>query len=235
MRLHSLFRTLGFDVIRYPAGTSYLTELKRLLDLARPDLVADVGGNRGQFVELLRAAGYDGDVVSFEPVARTSAALIERARGDSRWTVEALGMGDRNESRAIRVPNGEEDDMASFLSPTELGLRVFPELGDTTTETVEVRRLDEVLADREGRLFLKIDTQGWELPVLEGARGILDQVAAVQTELVVDPIYAEGNDYLTVLAWLRDAGFTPTAFVPVAILETGVCELDCLLRRTRNA
>lgn len=231
MDLHALFQRLGFDVIRWPAGTSYHVELQRLLAATRPDLVADIGGNRGQFADHLRAAGYKGAIVSFEPVAATAAVLADRANRDPLWTIEPYALGDRQEERTINVP-AADDSLASFLQPTEQGRVHFPQLIEPATETVEIRRLDSVLADRRSRLFLKVDTQGWDLRVLKGATGVLDRIVAVQIELALEPLYAGADEYITVLAWLRDAGFTPTAFFTVASDQKRTYEVDCLLRRT---
>jgi FkbM family methyltransferase len=245
---HSLFRRFGVDVVRWSATgyqgdlrelheTSYQTELRsgyraelrRLFDDTRPDLLVDVGGNRGQFVRDARASGYMGEVVSFEPVAATASALREYANTDPLWTVETCGLGDREECRAIQIPAA--DDLASFLKPTDRGLAVLPDLADTRVETVEVRRLDDALGDRGSRIFLKIDTQGWDMHVLRGASSVFERIVAVQIELALDPLYEGADDYLGTLGWLRDAGFAPTAYFPVLVAGGRLYEIDCLLGR----
>jgi len=64
----------------------------------------------------------------------------------------------------------------------------LPESRIIGTETVPVRRLDDVLADdlaASRSVFLKIDTQGFEAQVLRGSDGILDRVSLVELELSV--------------------------------------------------
>jgi FkbM family methyltransferase len=246
---HSLLRRFGVDVVRWSASTGYqgglrelletsyrtelrsgyLAELRTLLDETRPDLLVDVGGNRGEFVRDARASGYRDQIISFEPVAATASALRKRANSDPLWTVETCGLGDRDERRVIQVPAA--DDLASFLKPTDRGLAVLPHLAETRVETVEVRRLDDVLGDRGTRIFLKVDTQGWDMHVLSGASSVVERVVAVQIELALDPLYKGADDYLSILAWLRRAGFAPTAYFPVLVIGGRVYEVDCLLRR----
>jgi FkbM family methyltransferase len=162
-------------------------------------------------------------------VAATADVLRECADSDPLWTVETCALGDREERRAIQIP--VTDDLASFLKPTDRGLAVLPHLADTRVETVEVRRLEDVLGDRGTRIFLKVDTQGWDMHVLRGASSLLDRIVAVQIELALDPLYKGADDYLSMLGWLRDAGFAPTAYFPVLVVGGRLYEIDCLLRR----
>ena len=65
---------------------------------------------------------------------------------------------------------------------------MFPTLGSpTATQKVEVCRLDEIFARVVGdapdpRVLLRIDTQGYDLRVLEGAAGVLDRIVALQVD-----------------------------------------------------
>jgi hypothetical protein len=65
------------------------------------------------------------------------------------------------------------------------------------------------------RVLLKTDTQGWDLEVIEGARGCLHHVVAVQAELSVRPIYEGQPDWRTELAALEHDGFTPVHLATV--------------------
>ena len=58
----------------------------------------DVGANTGQFAQDLRASGYRGHIVSFEPLSDAHAALLVTASWDPLWDVAdrcAVGAGDR--------------------------------------------------------------------------------------------------------------------------------------------
>ena len=60
------------------------------------------------------------------------------------------------------------------------------------TADIDVDRLDSVLRSHASsfrRAFLKTDTQGYDLEVLNGAEAIFDRVEAVQVELAFLPIY----------------------------------------------
>lgn len=75
---------------------------------------------------------------------------------------------------------------ASLLGTQDKPGRTFP------TMQVPVRRLDEVLtaADLVRPVILKIDTEGYELAVLQGAEGLLPSIDAVILELHLGKSYA---------------------------------------------
>src|SRR3546814_14571588 len=55
-------------------------------------------------------------------------------------------------------------------------------------------------------------TQGHDLSVCEGAGDALRDMAGVQTELGVRPIYEGGTGYRAMIDWLAEHGFVPSAF-----------------------
>jgi Methyltransferase FkbM domain len=68
---------------------------------------------------------------------------------------------------------------------------------------------------RGERIWLKLDVQGFELPVLRGGERTLDEVEVVETELSLVELY-EGQSLLAdVLAHLDSRGFGARFFEPV--------------------
>lgn len=49
------------------------------------DLVLDVGANAGQYVSWLRASGYTGMVLSFEPIPEVYERMCSSRSGDASW------------------------------------------------------------------------------------------------------------------------------------------------------
>ena len=101
-------------------------------------------------------------------------------------------------------------------------------------ETVRVRRFDgladEIEALRTARaVYLKCDTQGFDLQVMAGAKNVLPRVGAMQSELSVLGIYQGMPDFLETLRQMRDLGFDMTGVFPVS--RDGalrVVEFDCV-------
>lgn len=210
----------------------YWRHLKRRLTQWRIDCVVDVGANVGQYARGLREIGYAGWIVSFEPVAEVFDTLVENFADDAKWHGERMALGSRDGKINIHVPL----DSSVFSSP------LLPQRDwRTRTEEASLRRLDSVMTSMpqaivdSKRIFLKIDTQGYDLEVFEGAPGLLDRVLGLQSELAVLPMYLDAPEYISTLERYRDAGY-----VLDGIFETHregnvgtLVELDAIFRHTQ--
>jgi FkbM family methyltransferase len=190
--------------------------LVRILEHHGIDAVLDVGANVGQYATRLRQGGWGGRIVSFEPLPDAHAALEKVAAPDALWEIAprmALGAG----AGTVSLNVSAESDMSSALP-------FVPEMADlldsaayTGTVTAPLARLDEVFgeyAGNTGRVLLKIDTQGTEAAVLEGASGVLDRIYGIQLELSIVPVYQGERTYLDMIAALGELGFQPALFIP---------------------
>src|SRR5262249_53482446 len=99
---------------------------------------------------------------------------------------------------------------------------------------VRVRRLDESLSPLPSRrIFLKTDTQGHDLAVLEGATGCLRDLVLLQSEISVEPIYSGIPHYLESLRYYESLGFALLNLSPVTRNQTRetIVEYDALMVR----
>lgn len=187
---------------------------RRLLE--RIDVVLDVGANEGQYAATIRAAGYRGRIVSFEPLARPFAELARRGAGDPAWECLQLALGAEDGGAQMNVAR---NSLSSSLLPMgEAHLAAAPESRYVGTERVEVARLDSLALDLlppAVGVYLKIDVQGFERAVLEGARETLGRTAAIECELSLVPLYEEGPLFPELVGGLESAGFDLVAVEPV--------------------
>lgn len=241
-----VMRRAGYTVFATPAGHDLREALpveqvaqglvlQGVLERLDVSCVLDVGAHVGEFGTSLRAGGYAGAIVSFEPVAESFAALRDRAAGSPPWHVHHTALGARDGTASLGV--ARESNFSSFLAPSALAASRFAGSAVARREDVPVRRLDAVFDDvtahlDDPRVLLKTDTQGWDLEVLEGAAGCLDRVAAVQMELSVRPVYEGGPAWTASLAVLAELGFRPAHLTTVSRDDAlGIIELDALLIR----
>jgi len=212
--------------------------LRRFFEYFGVDCVFDVGANRGQYAEMLRRkVGFAGAIVSFEPTPELAAALAARAAGDGRWHVEALAL-DReagpatfhimheSELNSLRRPNAEQPD-------------IHLRRNNTIARSVTVMRstVAAELARYQTRLgfarpFLKLDTQGNDLAVIEGAGAAIGRFVGIQTELAFKPLYEGAASLGDTLSGLQRLGFEPSALVPNNAGHFPLLvEVDCVLFR----
>ena len=183
-QLRRLFWKLGFDVCKLHASTNPLTRRRVLLDAGRVDTVLDVGANRGQFGgELRTAVGYQGRIVSFEPLAGAFTQLREKAARFPGWETHNYALGDAPGQAEINVADNSHS--SSILDILPAHLKSAPDSRYIGRETITIKTLDSVFSEvcaNSRNIYLKIDTQGFESKVLKGAENSLPRIRTVQME-----------------------------------------------------
>lgn len=191
-------RVTGYDLLR---------DLKQVIQKPNP-LCFDVGANRGQTIQMLQQGFQQPVIHAFEPATTTYQELANKSFG-ARVHLHQIAFGEQPGMAEFR--NYQHSELNSFLpmnrDKTE---NLFAEEEQVQIESVQVDTIDQ-FCRKQGIAFidlLKIDTQGFELPVLRGAEAMLRnrQVGAVLLELNFSVLYEGQSDYLELLALLRAHG-----------------------------
>lgn len=210
----------------------FLIQILRQLQI---DCVLDVGANRGQYAQSLRDIGYSGEIHSFEPIPGDFGLLSQAASSDPLWHVHNFALGRTAGTSEFNLVDGggENTVFSSFLKPAHA---MIPER--VTKIPVVIKTLDslvdeiEPLRDQARRLFLKIDTQGFDIEVCEGAKAVLPRIIGLQSEISVTQIYADQPDYIEALRYYRDLGFSLMDLAVVnRTASSAVLEYDCIMAR----
>jgi FkbM family methyltransferase len=241
MRVPEFFRTCAYKALPFlPINWAHWFRnrilLRYILGKLSINCVLDVGANRGQFGTLLRGIGYTGWIISFEPVRANYEVLKALAAKREPWRVFPYALGAADERREINV--AEETVFSSFLTPREESQVRFPTNRLERKEEVEVRRLDRILETclkdiSSPRIYLKLDTQGFDLAVIEGAQTILPRILALQTEVSLHDLYHGMPSFVESISRLRAFGFEIIDFVTVNRDVDRLCaiDMDCLMAR----
>jgi FkbM family methyltransferase len=236
--VRNLLRRWGFEVVRTgrPEANLLGLHLDRLFHRLGVNVVLDVGAGGGDFGRLLRRNGYAGRIASFEPVSDSFDRLRQHSAADPRWESWRLALGSQDGPAEINVTQLRV--FSSFLQRSSYSAEEHGEASAAVrTETVPVRRLDSIAESAFGdvsgpRVYLKMDTQGWDLQVLEGASGCLDQVMAFQSEVSVRPNYDGVPSMKQSLERFEQLGFGISGLFPVALdSNLEVEEFDCIAVR----
>jgi FkbM family methyltransferase len=208
--LRRLIHLTGYDLHRLIPDMNPAFQLYQGLDKFGIDLVFDVGANAGQFATDLRSVGYKGRIVSVEPLSDAHAQLAEHARRDRSWVVHPrCALGSRDGELTINVAGNSVS--SSLLPMTETHSAAAHGSAYVGVEQVAVSRLDTIAPryfDDARAPFLKIDTQGYEWEVLEGARTTMSRLRGVLCELSLVPLYEGQHLWLDVVRRLETEGFT---------------------------
>lgn len=212
-KLESLVRDaanrLGLDITRYRPERTDEGRLTTMLAHHKIDCVLDVGANTGQFAGALRKAGFRGKIVSFEPLSAAHSQLREAAADDPGWEVAPrVAVGDSAGEIEIHIAGNSVS--SSVLGMLDSHRAAAPSSAYVGAERTAVQTLDELVAarlDPDSRVFIKIDTQGYESQVLDGATTTLSRARGVQLELSLLPLYEGQALYDELLDRVRNLGF----------------------------
>jgi FkbM family methyltransferase len=196
--------------------------------------VVDVGANEGQFVEKLFASGFTGSVVSFEAMPDVQERLARKAAGNPRWIIApAMALSDRAGTATFHVAGNSIS--SSLLPMEELHVSNSPDSGEVAAIQVRLARLDDVLPALlpSGPFLLKIDTQGTELDVLNGADGIMPRVAGIKTEMSFRELYSGQPLFVEAYQKISSFGFSLYHFIHGfrGAPRSELLQCDCLFFR----
>jgi len=200
---------------------SEVNQLTKMLASHNVSSVFDVGANVGQFGKELRLAGFGGKIVSFEPLAVAHARLVQVAQGDPNWIVAprmAIGSADA----VVSINIAGDSVSSSILDMLEVHVEAAPDSAYIGKEQVPMKRLDDVASEYlrpEDSLFLKIDVQGCESQVLQGASRLLHRVVGLHLELALVPCYRNQPTFDRVVRALEAAGFNLWLLSPGTVDE----------------
>ena len=208
-------RWLRLDVRLWsPAGVASARRM-RILEDNGVTVVLDVGANRGQFALELRSAGYPARIVSFEPLSEAHTGLREAAREDPLWECRQLALSDSDGETEIHV--AQNSVSSSLLDMAPRHLEAAPDSRYVATERVAQATIDAVANEFLGpadRAYLKLDVQGSEAQVLNGARQTLPGVAVIETELSLVTLYRDQVLFREMLDLLDDYGYDLVSLEP---------------------
>lgn len=211
-----ILRHVGIDIRRHIPGSSPGAQLLAICKARSIDLILDVGANAGQFAAELRASGYKGRIVSFEPLTHAYEKLVRSSHNDDGWIVHrrcAIG----SEPGSVEINVAANSVSSSILPMLEAHRSAAPASAYCGKETVPVETIDAVaptyLHDARS-VMLKIDTQGYEWQVLDGAVATLPRITAVLIEMSLVPLYEGQHLWLEIIARLEAMGFKTWSLQP---------------------
>ena len=151
--------------------------------------VVDVGANRGQFALYALARFPSAHIIAFEPLPEPREQMMRLFQKQDRVEVVPVALGDNDGEGVMHL--SAKDDSSSLLAIGGRQVSSFPGTEEIGTTVTRVRTLDSVLADCELRrpALLKVDVQGFELPVLRGAEKTLESFDQILVEASFVELY----------------------------------------------
>ncbi|MDB6138080.1 MAG: hypothetical protein JWO94_1152 [Verrucomicrobiaceae bacterium] len=220
-----------------PDDNTFNEHLKQVFKRFQVACVLDVGANDGAYAESLRkGVGYEGWIHSFEPLPARREELQRKAANDPRWVIHTCALGAESGEAEFNV--AADDVFSSFLAP-DAGQPEKYAHSNRISEKVKVKvsTVAEMLPDilktcGGGPVYLKMDTQGFDLQVFTGAVPALSHVVALQSELAFHTIYANAPDWKAMLGAIEKQGFLPSFLLPISFdQDFSILEADGIFVR----
>lgn len=216
-KLRTFLWKFGYDISRFKPSKHPLARRKKIFESYEIDTVLDIGANAGQFAQQIRGElGYANRIISFEPLTSAFESLKEKAKNDSNWDAYNFALGDTDQKQEINIAGNSLS--SSLLDMLPAHIMAAPDSKYVGKEEIEVRKLDSIfdnLCGTSNKIYMKIDTQGFEKKVLDGAASSLMQIDLVQMEMSLVPLYEGELLFDEMCALMSEKGFSLLA------IETG--------------
>jgi len=230
-------RRTRFSISRRESPPPYARHLKQFLDLKSVNCVLDEGAFGGGFASALRSSGFEGTIISFEPVPSSYVLLQQRMGHDPLWSGHQYGLSDKSGESVINTySHGDFNSLLVLKPDAQAAYGIDPSRHDRIS--IQLRRLDEVLPALLANvstpgLFVKMDTQGHDVRVMMGATGVMDWIVGLQSELPAVQCYQGMPGMSEALQQYATYGFVPIGFYPVNTFHASQItpEFDVLFSR----
>jgi FkbM family methyltransferase len=213
-RIREWIRKTGYDLVPYRPrlrGLDPILDVRHYFGGTTSPTIADVGANIGQTISRFKAIAPDAIIHSFEPAPATFAQLKQNHAAMNWDDVHLWNHGIGAENSMRQFFEHEKSVMSSFLKPGEL---VTGEV--VAANDIPVMTLDTFASSQDVPFIdlLKIDTQGFEFQVLQGAQSLFAQnrVGMILFEAIVSDQYEGIAPLHTVLAFLAEHDFRLVGF-----------------------
>jgi FkbM family methyltransferase len=202
MKIKKILRRFGFDIVRYHSFWDDIAMSRGI------KTILDIGANDGSFARTMRARFPDAEIISFEPLHHSYAALLENMKGDAKFRAYNTALGE--EAGETVIHRSASDPSSSLLPMAELHKKLYPKSAEHTDETIQVARLDEVLKNETlaAPMLVKIDVQGFEAGVIRGGTDVLRKADIVLVENSFVTLYEGQALFAEIHDLLHSLGFS---------------------------
>ena len=217
--INGILKIFHAKLIRFVDESSNAYRLNLALKEYNIEYVFDIGANEGQFAQELRHYGFKNKIISFEPLIDEHKKLVLNSSKDSNWEVyKRIAVGNKNSKNIINVSKNSVS--SSILNINLEHIDSAPNSKVVGQQDVEEKKLDDIFYEldiKEPNLFLKIDAQGYESQVLEGAENVIKRFKGILVEVSLTELYENQKTWLHIIkkieslgyeCWSVDRGFT---------------------------
>jgi FkbM family methyltransferase len=204
--IQKFLKKRGFYITEFPSED--MARRFTIIKNQNINIVFDVGANVGQYSRKMREYGYDKKIISFEPLKSAYQQLKTVAGKDKNWVLCNYALGDEDTKSTINISGNSVS--SSILNILTTHVDSAPQSHFVDTQEIEIKKLDTIFdsfCSSEDNAMVKIDTQGYEKNVIDGATESLSKIKVIQLEMSILPLYENEMLYMDMIHYLDNKGF----------------------------
>lgn len=205
------FRVLYFYVldIFFSPSSLHIARAGHFIKKNKPKgsgIIIDIGCHERGFIDVFLKIFENCTVIGYEPNVQKFDLAKEYFSGFEKVIIKNLALGDTESTMMLNIT--KHDYSSSLLEVNELkddGKELFKVV---SKQECKVVTLDSQTSDIDAIMLIKIDTQGFELKILQGALKTLEKTQFILIEMMNHNTYANSAQYYEIDRFLRNAGFS---------------------------
>lgn len=207
--IKSFLKSRGRVIKSYNPSQERLREVKNnWLEKLNIQTIIDVGARTGGYASKARALFPNAHIYSIEALEEPFRELVSRFSDDKRFKAFNIGVSNMEGTVSFFLCD-DNPGSSSLLKMEALHKEAYPFAKENTEIQINVTTMDklfrnEVMADN---LLIKLDVQGAELMVLEGAKNLLERAKLVYSEISFNQLYEDAASLEDLQSYLKKYGF----------------------------
>lgn len=175
--------------------------------ISESSTIIDIGSNKGQFSLLAQKYNPSSKIISFEPLKKPSDIYLKifKSNKNVKHFNFAIGPIEKN----IEMNVSRKIDSSSVLPITSKQASIFKGTELLRKEQVSIKPLDKLISNKEfnGKTFVKIDVQGFELEVIKGCKKYINFFNYIYVECSFIELYEKQSFADEVVSYLEKNDF----------------------------
>jgi len=174
--------------------------------------IVDVGGNRGQFVLVMKKNFPKAKVFSFEPLNKPFKKFNQLFANDNSVVAFNAAIGPTKGVAEIHV--SARDDSSSLLPISDLQNEMFPGTSAVSKESIDTGPLSQFVKGSQiiSPALLKLDVQGFELNALIGCNDLIHKFDMVYCECSFVELYVGQALAADIINYMNERSFVLRGF-----------------------
>ena len=174
--------------------------------------IVDVGANIGQFATRINALGYKNEIHSFEPMEHESNLLKRFSKNNKKWFIYNFGIGENYEEQK-KIYVSKNSVSSSLLKVNNEHLMAAPKSIQKEVKEINLLSLENALISqinlrKKDPIFLKIDVQGYEMPILRNFEFEKFEIPLILIEASFTKLYKNQEGFNQLINLLYDNNYT---------------------------